>query len=75
MILFMGSALGAAELEKIMKTTYTINVKSHKTLAIVATYTVTEFGQTSAQHTAIRMALADGHNWEQHGGLFARVAP
>lgn len=58
-----------------MKTTYTVNIKSHKTLAIVATYTVAAYGQTDAQHTAIRMALADGHTWAQHGGLFARVAP
>lgn len=72
----MGAALRGAERKgKEMKTTYTINVKSHKTLATVATYTVAEYSQTTAQHTAIRMALADGHTWDQHGGLFARVAP
>lgn len=55
--------------------TYTVNVHSHKNLAVVATITVQAWGATDAQHSAIRAVLAQGHTWDQHGGLFARVAP
>lgn len=55
--------------------TYTINVHSHKTLAVVATITVHAWGAIDAQHKAVREAMSQGHAWEQHGGLFARVAP
>lgn len=53
---------------------FTVNVHAHKTLAVLATITVNAWGATDAQHAAIRAAMAQGHSWDQNGGLFARIS-
>lgn len=55
------------------KSDYTVEIITRQSLQKVATYTVSEWSQCSAQHTALRIAIREGHDIPQHRGLCARV--